>query len=1085
MMKPLKPGLGIAFVIALLLITACPGLADAPPAAVKYPPVPEWGNLGAVDIIPCPKRIKIEEARLPLANLAIRYLPDADGQLKTGAGEIAARITGLGGAAPQIASSEAGALVSSLAGPAVVIGYGKGALPFKDIPSSYRGVSVWDEEQGYVIAVKKAGGADVIVVWGTDAAGAFYGCITLTKLIGGSKAEGVYARQAEIIDWPDFKRRQTSGMEAAKNSITKKRFDEAVAIMKQAIRHAADIKCNSIEVGFFGDAQVEYLSEDMAAALKQVKDYARAYGVRFAFFFSTSIASQDRAEKDPRYKDIPCIRGKYMTWSNDELLDESLQRLKDQVATFKGQADYGFHLPDMNEGGWALRAESDRRRWGDDRAKGDAYFADKTYKAVKEADPDARVQFVFYHYSVNLDYAGNAKSQKYFADLSAYVPGDLLFSKREGSIESFQSWRKNIKQPLAIYWSPNTFWGARAFAPDMAFLKTTYHSNRHDLVMDCLTAGSRPILVPSQYAFAEYAWNVNAPGSGIWRQDPAGDQTNSATGVPGDYVGVRSLHASGVPFRRWIDVEGRGQPGEMMHALLERICRLVYGGKAAPAMAEALRNSCPTAREYWSDDPEIAKAQYAAAQKAFETLIPLWDRKDDFADQYELYRQLTKTYADLHVLMKCNLAAAEINALLGKAREAGINRVQSAREAAAACEKYMAAIGPDKKYLKDLYNRYGFEGLPWVRLLQPQYGKYADIAELLSQYEKEFKQSLADARLLEKAPAQAKGGFAFARYCAKPPAVDADPADWELANPIFIDYRCYPGHVKDHPNKNNADSSAIFYIAWDTNYFYVLAKVIDDEVRFTRDSGIPDGDAVELWINNAQFGMANNSKGVPIVEAYSGTSPEGVLVAVKKTEKYDFKRDFELLGKTPPDMEGQSGYIIEAAIPLEKIKAVHEGITPDKAETFWFAIGMDDADATGGAQTFFPATYKHLYCGGGKMTDFAEARLVRGAPIAFELVAPEKSDRTVQDGTDTFIKCRVRIKSPVPLTDLKVACLRVTAEGQRKPVLLKGIPGFMEKDKTWESAALEFNVGPAAPEARLIFRVTASECGFEVEKTLK
>jgi len=40
----------------------------------------------------------------------------------------------------------------------------------------------------------------------------------------------------------------------------------------------------------------------------------------------------------------------------------------------------------------------------------------------------------------------------------------------------------------------------------------------------------------------------------------------------------------------------------------------------------------------------------------------------------------------------------------------------------------------------------------------------------------------------------------------------------------------------------------------------------------------------------------------------------------------------------------------------------------------------------------------------------------------------------------------------------------------------------MEQDKTWESAALEFNVGPASPEAHLVFRITANECGFEVER---
>ncbi len=1061
---------------------------------LSYPPEPEWGNLEDLAIVPCPKHISLSDKPIPIVGaLRILIVPDSKGLLNTGAEEIATKLVELGGTAPEVSAIKSVDVTTLSSELSVIVGFGKDSLPFKDICTTYKGVNALNEEQGYVISRKSDGVANTIVVWGTDPLGAFYGCVTLVHLL--SKGEvGMVLRPAEVVDWPDFKRRCASGIESAGQVIKKGEHDAGCKLLKYGIRRAAILKCNAVEAHFYHpEGECEYFTENELKALEEVKEFASRYGVKFRVLFSTNVGSQKKRQNDPRFKDVALLRGFFMCWSRDDLIDESCARLKEQVQCLGEVADYAFHYPDINEGGWFARCEKCKKRWGDDRAAADAYFATKLYNAIKEVSPKSMVELIYYPYGGNLSYNGNAKLREYFHKVATLTPLDAAIASREASKDAFDSWRKNIKQPLAIWWSPGTFWCGQAFAPDIAFLKSAYFGNKLDLVCDCLTAGSRHILIPSQYSFAEYVWNVNAPGAGVWKADPSVNPDIPSTGVPGDTVRDIRLAPDGENFSKWRYLKGSQEPRPMMFDLLERICVLVYGKAVAPAMAEAFRNSCPSYDIYWSQEPDVASAQANAARKAFDALLPLANKPELFPEPPEkqalklesnlsIYKQMLKTYADLQSIMKLHAGKVAADDLVNQARKAENDdklRIRKATEARDLSKLILSQIDTEKVKLKELYDKYGLEGVPWFWILSKRPSKYAETASRLDVFKGGFEFTINEASELLEAPLPlARKANIFAKRVKGALKIDGDSSDWCLSCPFAIDYKSYPRHVKDRSLKDNSDLATIFYVAWDDDNLYILAKVVDDDTEFIKESSFYDGDAIELWIGGAHCSMSKNKEGKDVVEAYSGMSTDGVKVAVSKCASLTLKRDFELLGRKFPDMDGKPGYVLEASIPL----APHK-INAKIGERFWLAIGANDFDKDGNhAQIFFPATYAHLVLGGGKLTDFADTLLFEENPVELKMLGAKREDRTAQEGTDAFVKCKLRLSSPIALSGLGIQVIRIFPDGHRAtPIEVKGVPSTIKEGELWASPELELNVGPAMPAIKLILRLTSDELSFETE----
>lgn len=1080
----------IAWGFTFVALTAV-ALDRAAAAEGSFPPAPQWRNLGAVDIVPCPKRIEFSGASMRLAGVRVLYLPDDDGRSATGAGEIASRIVDLGGERlPTTAVADTAAMLKAVTGPAIVIGYGKDRLPVPSVDHTHDGASAWDEEQGYVIAARKLNGHDTVFVWGRDPLGALYGCITLRHLLHDGGDE-VALRQATVVDWPDFKQRVTSGFFGARND-TETEIAKTMEVAKRFIRRAALLKCNAISTSshYSFRAKLDYLRECDLTLLERLAPYAKSYGVRFYIQHFTSVGTAARDKEDPRYADVPNLRGWYMSWSHEELIDLSMERFRNEARRIGGNTDWFFHYPDVHEGGWPQRSVKCRERWGDDHAAADAYFGNKLYQAMKSESPTSRISLCCYPYGLDLDLPGNVRTMRYFEKISSLLPNDVLLTRREGTRAAFRSWWRHTSQPISIWWSPRTFWGARALSPDMAFVKSAWRGNGLDAVVDCLTIHSRPVLDVSGYTFAEYAWNVNAPGSGIWRADPKEAGKVISLSTPGDhYVFEKVLAPDGKSsWGKWVYLGGRQEPREFNHDLVERCCRLIYGREAAPAMAEALRYAPLVQESKWSSDPEVAAALAGSAERSFEALAPLWGRKELLGkapgsqlDTYGVYAQMVKVNTDLRAILGVRAAKIAADAVLARARNTAdpTEKRAAAQAAAESATRGLEYLETARRELREAYQSYELEGKPWYMLLAAGYRKREEVEKKLDTYAGGFLLVHEEAEALRDAPADSERR----RVVLVPKApgrltIDGDASDWTLLNPVVIGTGSCSAHVGPRPS-GNADGSAICYLAWDAAHLYLLAKVVDDDGPRAGEGPTGAGDAFRLWLNGNHFAVGLSADGTARLETYSGIPPANAVAAVKHVPAHDLTRDFVLLWKAPDGMDGKPGYVVELQLPWEPTR-----VRAGEGETAWLALGVCDLDEEQQATTLvFPPTYRPIDSG-GVLTDFAAATFTDETSIRFELIGLRKEDRTMQVGTDSFIHAVLLLDSPVDLSGLHV---RYTAPGKDgKPIaigLVPGVPGLLREGKPWRSEPFELNAGRSRKRVPLIFTVIANEVAATFDAT--
>ncbi|OGV63336.1 MAG: hypothetical protein A3K18_04420 [Lentisphaerae bacterium RIFOXYA12_64_32] len=1071
--------------VSLAVLLSLPAFAADKP----FPPVPQWENLGTIDIVPCPKRIESAGTLTCGENTpSIFFLPDAERQTETGAAEIAARITESGGKGPvPTPAPDLKTVTAALAGPAILIGYGRDSLPESDITHEYQGVSAWDEEQGYVIASAQVNGHDALFVWGREPLGALYGCITLRHLVQ-REGEAVVLHKANVVDWPDFKRRVTSGFQSPRDD-TETVLAQALETAKRFVRRAALLKCNLISHESW--PPIDYLRERDLKLIEQLIPYARAYGVRFHILHHTSVGWVERDKDDAKYAGVPNLRGYYMSWSRDDLLRESMDRFRNEVRRIGTNTDWAFHYPDMFEGGWPQRSESCRQRWGDDRAAADAWFGNALYQTLKSESPTSRLELINYPYGMNLDYPGNAKSQQYFEKISGLLPDGVLLARREGTRDAFASWWRHIRQPLAVWWSPETFWGARALAPDMAFLKSAWRGENADAVYDCLTVHSRPVLDVSGYTVAEYSWNVSAPGSGIWGPDPAADTTKAASGVADDYVYDRVLAPDGSRWDRWTYLQGRFEPRAFNYDLVERCCRLIYGSAVAPAMAESLRCAPLVAESYWSSDPVIAAALAESADRSFLALAPLWGKKELFqkspgsqVDTYAVYTNMMKVNTDLRAILGARAAKLEADARLDTARTdpTPTARSAAAKAAAESATQGLACIEKRRAELRDAYAQFDLEGKPWYMLLAPGYRKREDVEKKLDALVGGLNLVGEEAEALaNSASSSAQRRHILLPKASRPFTIDGDASDWPLLNPVLVTAAPGTDPAATARPASRADAAAVCYLAWDETCLYLLAKVVDDAGPKPATGALTTGDAVCLWLNGNHYAAGIGPDGTARLETYAGIPPVNAVVAIRPVPAHSLVPDFALLSQAPEGMDGQPGYIVEMRLPWEPTR-----VRPGIGTSICLALGLYDQDnAPETRQRVFPATCKPLDAG-GLLTDYAAATLTGESPIRFELADVRKEDRTMALGTDSIIHARLIVGAPVDLTDLRVRVTALGADGTTlASVPLSSVPGFLRQGKDWRSDPLEFNAGRARPSVPLVFTVTANDLGFRTELTIK
>lgn len=1074
-----------------LVVLSLLALDRAAAAERPLPPAPQWQNLGEVDVVPCPKRIELSGESMRLTDVRLLCAPDDDERAAMGAEEIAARIVELGGRPASLAVvTDPITVFEAVTGPSIIIGHGRDRLPAPDVEHIHGGISAWDEEQGYVIASRKLNGHGVVIVWGREPLGALYGCITLRHLLHG-EGDAVALRLATVVDWPDFKQRITSGFFGARDD-TEAEIAKAAEVARRFIRRAALLKCNAITPARHWSVrtQPDYLRECDVRLLERLTPYAKSYGVRFYIQHFTSVGTAARDKRDPRYADVPDIRGWYMSWSHEELIDLSMGRFRNEARRIGGNADWFFHYPDVHEGGWPQRSVRCRERWGNDHAAADAYFGNKLYGAMKSASPTSRISLACYPYGLDLDLPGNVLTLRYFERISSLLPDDVLLTRREGTRAAFRSWWRHIRQPIRLAWSPRTFWGARALSPDMAFVKSGWRGHPGDGVEDCLTVYSRPVLDVSGYTFAEYAWNVSAPGSGTWRADPKEAGKVVGLSAPGDqYVFERVLAPDGTSgWNTWIYLRGRQEPREFSYDLVERCCRLIYGTDVAAAMAEALRYAPLVQESKWSSEPDVAAALAESAERSFRALVPLWGRKELFArapgsqvDTYGVYAQIMKVNADLTAILGVRAAKIAADTVLERARNAvdPAEERAAAQEAAEAAARGLDRIETARRELRDAYREYELEGKSWYMLLAAGYRTREEVESKLDTYAGGFRLVQEEAEALRSAPAAGeRRRSVLLPKTTRRVTIDGDGAEWTLLNPLVIGTGSCSAHVDPRPS-GNADGSAICYLAWDREHLYVLAKVIDDDGPRAGEGTTGTGDSLCLWLNGNHFAVGSSPEGTARLETYSGIPPANALAVLRPVTAHDLSRDIALLWEAPEGMDGKPGYVVELQLPWEPMR-----VDAALGEVVWLALGVRDLDEGQQATAcVFPPTYRRLDSG-GVLTDFAAATLTGETSIRCELTDLRKEDRTMQVGTDTIIHAVLLLDSPVDLSGLRVRY--AVPGGDGRPIatgLVPGVGGILRGGKPWRSDPFELNAGPSRKRVPLVLTVTADEVGVTFEET--
>ncbi|MBT3378399.1 MAG: hypothetical protein HN742_35100 [Lentisphaerae bacterium] len=1083
-----KYSIAMAFVLAGAALSAA--RADGKP----FPPAPQWDKLGTVDIVPCPKWIEFSDTSLRLSEGALFHLSDADGCLARGAEEIAAGIAELGGGSLRVnAVADAAAAVAAVAGPAIIIGYGHDRLPLPDVEHTYGGISVWGEGQGYVVTTRELNGHGVVVIWGSDPRGALYGCITLRHLLKHTTG-GVGVTGVTIVDWPDFKQRVTSGFFGARDD-TEGEIAKSIEVAQRFIRRAALLKCNAISAAnhWTVRAKLDYLRECDLRLLERLIPYAKSYGVRFHIQHFTSVGTSARDKGDSRYADVPNLRGWYMSWSHQELIGLSMERFRNEARRIGANTDWFFHYPDVHEGGWAQRSKACRERWGDDHAAADAHFGNELYQTMREASPTSRISLCCYPYGLDLELPGNVRTRQYFRKISGLLPEDVLLVRREGTRAAFRSWWRNIRQPIRLAWSPRTFWGARALAPDMAFVKSGWRGDPRDGVEDCLTVYSRPVLDVSGYTFAEYAWNVNAPGSGVWQADPLATKKVVPPSTSGDsYVFEKILAPDGESsWAKWVYLGGRREPKAFNHDLIDRCCRLIYGRDVAPAMAEALRYAPLVQESKWSSDPDIAVALAESAERSFQALVPLWGQEELFGkapgsevDTHGVYTQMVKVNTDLRAILGVRAAKISADALLDQARDAvaPAQRQAAAQAAESSAVRGLERLRTARRELRDDYKRYGLEGKPWYMLLAAGYRTCDEVEKKLDTYAGGFRLVQEEADALRNAPASgARPRDVLVPKAAGRITIDGDVSDWELLNPVAVGDESCSAHTGLRP-AGNSDGSAVCYFAWDRKYLYLLAKVVDDDrVRAGEEKGSV-GDALCFWLNGTHVAIGTSASGTAQLTAYAGIPLVNAVAAIRGVPAHDLTCDVALMHLRPGEMHGEPGYVVEARLPWEPLR-----IRPEAGEPVRLAVGIRDVDRgeERSSTIVFPPTFKPTHSG-GLLTDFSRATLTDETPIDVDLVDLRKEDRTMQLGTDSFVHGALALESPIDLSGLRVHYVFRGVDGRSiASGLVPGVPGILRASIPWRSEPFEINAGPARKRVPLVLTVIADGVGARFEATVE
>jgi hypothetical protein len=579
------------------------GSPDAAAASERTPVRGTWRLM-----TPTPKSILVE-GRTVRTDGAMIITAGTEPKLRIAAAEINQRLLRELGAQPFVVKSGGVSEANAATGLCIVIGV-SGKEGMGDVERAYP-VSAPAKPEGYGIAMYSAGGKAAVVLSGHDAQGALYAAVTLRYLLEparGSKIPNGEAvlRIATVEDWPDFRWRHAGrhrvreywDLVAAMGKDNGPRVEEAGKRLVTVCNAYTDIllrhKINltRIPVPHIGDRYRAGVSNAMLNHTRKLTDYGKARGLDFEMLVHSHIGVSPGHDDD--LQKSRCVHHRahkrYFCWS---LLDEHREKAERYAAAMKEAGIRWFRLHAPDGGGvenpelWNDRCEHCRETYGDDRARADAAIFNTYDEVIRRQIPDLKMTAIVYPYiggafvteavkaRIRKRYASGEAAEERAAEIAqknqAFLRrvSGLLAAGQRLSLSSCPRQQYDVVTRCCgqrDLWINHYFAGSgRQWTPAFSMLsgwtRTWYRPGREDVFEAVGDSWGYDVL--SVLMAAEFAWNVDAPGS---------------TEFP-----AQALHYSGT----YQHVE----PAEVAGQYLAKLCTDLWGPEVGPHMIPTFDSS--------------------------------------------------------------------------------------------------------------------------------------------------------------------------------------------------------------------------------------------------------------------------------------------------------------------------------------------------------------------------------------------------------------------------------------------------------------------------------------------------------------
>ena len=397
------------------------------------------------------------------------------------------------------------------------------------------GLDVPARPQGYAIVAKDGR----VAIVGHDPVGALYGAVTYAQM----SVDGTCAN-AVIRDWPDYPYR--GGLSIGRGLYylgngDKDRSEGVKAGLDMMLR----MKLNMVEDYFW----VKDNSDEKTFAFwRELTRYAEDRGIypeqtRF-------IGVYDRQTPPPglkHFKDWPCVKTHknwndyYYCWADDALTEQAANRYADYYEKL-GFDRAHFYLHPVDGGSWqdpeswSKRCEKCRARWNDhERWKASVNQYNIYTRVFKKRFPNSTIVSSVYPYTfLALMTPEEKRTAKWRESMPEYWQHvDQGLSDKAFTFSSWIYTEENLKEIRKLL--PTRPFSVSLPYPDSAGIFATFHRKMGSAWEDGISnriqlrgSDSKPKW-ESVALFAEYAWNVRAPGAepydGSTFYDPLVDHT--------------------------------------------------------------------------------------------------------------------------------------------------------------------------------------------------------------------------------------------------------------------------------------------------------------------------------------------------------------------------------------------------------------------------------------------------------------------------------------------------------------------------------------------------------------------------------